>query len=571
MGVRSDITRPPASLRHSSSTSALTALTCPTRCSSRPRYLRRAGSRDVSVAPEAIPASPVPKAGVLDAELLADFGHQLRNQLNAVLGAAGLLAMTASTTEERELASIVEIGAEQVARLVEEVLDAAMIQSGEFELALHPFDVRSSVESCLGLVAETAGAKALDLSFRAELDVPSVIVGDSKRVEEILLTLLHGGLERTERGGVGVELSCQPEGGLMRLKFAVRDTGKGVPARILRGGLGDPGGPRAEREPGDRLAILNLATCKRLVEMMDGELRVEQGGVEAGPDAGTLFEFTILAEAMPAPVTTALVTLEAMRVLVVAADATERRVMALQTETWGATAANATAEEAIGLVQGGHPFDIALIEHRFPAIDGLSLSASLRGLRTHEQLPIVLIAAVPPGAEEAGAADSGLVQATLTKPVAPRSLHDVMAQVGARPAAPAAVERVAPGALNVLVADDNALNQNLLRRLVVKLGHKVDVVSNGREAVAAVAQVPYDAVLMDVLMPEMDGLEAAEAICRPWPRGTRPRLIGRTALAGPGDRERCLKAGFDDYMVKPVHLEQLAEAFKVAAGWRTIS
>jgi CheY-like chemotaxis protein len=522
------------------------------------------------VAPEAIPASPVPKAGVLDAELLADFGHQLRNQLNAVLGAASLLAMIASTTEERELASIVEIGAEQVARLVEEVLGAAMIQSGEFELALHPFDVRSSVESCLGLVAETAGAKALDLSFRAELDVPSVIVGDSKRVEQILLTLLRGGLERTERGGVGVELSCQPEGGLMRLKFAVRDTGKGVPARILRSGLGDPGGPRAEREPGDRLTILNLATCKRLVEMMDGELRVEQGGIEAGPDAGTLLEFTILAEAMPAPVTTALVTLEAMLVLVVAADATERRVMALQTETWGAIAANATAEEAIGLVRGGHPFDIALIEHRFPAIDGLSLSASLRGLRTPEQLPIVLIAAVPPGAEEAGAADSGLVQATLTKPVAPRSLHDVMAQVGARPAAPAAVERVAPGALNVLVADDNALNQNLLRRLVVKLGHKVDVVSNGREAVAAAAQVPYDAVLMDVLMPEMDGLEAAEAICRRWPRGTRPRLIALTALAGPGDRERCLKAGFDDYMVKPVHLEQLAEAFKVAAGWRTI-
>jgi CheY-like chemotaxis protein len=307
-----------------------------------------------------------------------------------------------------------------------------------------------------------------------------------------------------------------------------------------------------------------------LVEMMDGELRVEQGGVEAGPDAGTLFEFTILAEAMPAPVTNAAVTLEAMRVLLVAAEATERRVMALQTETWGATSTAATPEEAVGLVEAGHPFDVALVEHRLPAIDGLVVSASLRAFRAPDQLPIVLIAAVPPGVEEAGAADRGLVQATLTKPVAPRKLHDVMAQVGARPvAAPVTAERVAPGALAVLVADDNALNQNLLRRLVVKLGHKVDVVSNGREAVAAVAQAPYDAVLMDVLMPEMDGLEAAEAICRRWPRGTRPRLIALTALAGPGDQERCLKAGFDDYMIKPVHLEQLAEAFKVAAGWRT--
>ena len=510
------------------------------------------------------------KVDVLDAELLADFGHQLRNQLNAILGAAGLLAMSASSTEERELASIVELGAEQVARLVEEVLDAAMIQSGEFELALHPFDVRSSVESCLGLVAETAGAKGLDLSFRAELDVPSVIVGDSRRVEQILLTLLSGGLERTERGGVGVELSCLPQGELTRLQFSVRDTGRGVPARILRSGMGEVG--IAQLEPGDRLTVLNLATCKQLVEMMDGELRVEQGGVEAGPDAGTLFEFTILAEAIPAPVATAPMTLDAMKVLVVTAESTERRVMALQTETWGAVATATTLEEALGLVQAGHPFDIALIEHRLPVIDGLALSASVRALRGPEQLPIVLIAAAAATADEAGAADSGLVQATLTKPVAPRKLHDVMVQVGARPAVVApvtTVERVAPGALKVLVADDNALNQNLLRRLVVKLGHNVDVVSNGREAVEAVAQTPYDAVLMDVLMPEMDGLQAAEAICRRWTKGTRPRLIALTALAGPGDQDRCLKAGFDDYMIKPVHLEQLKEAFKVAAGWRT--
>jgi CheY-like chemotaxis protein len=334
--------------------------------------------------------------------------------------------------------------------------------------------------------------------------------------------------------------------------------------------MGEAGG--AQLEPGDRLAVLNLATCKQLVEMMDGELRVEQGGVEAGPDAGTLFEFTILAEAMPAPVTAAPLTLDGMKVLVVTGEATERRVMALQTETWGAVATAANLEEALALIQGGHPFDIALIEHRLPEIDGLALSASIRGLRGPEQLPIVLIAAAAATAEEAGAADSGLVQATLTKPVAPRKLHDVMVQVGARPAvtgAPAAVERVAPGALKVLVADDNALNQNLLRRLVVKLGHNVDVVSNGREAVEAVAQTPYDAVLMDVLMPEMDGLQAAEAICRRWTKGTRPRLIALTALAGPGDQDRCLKAGFDDYMIKPVHLEQLKEAFKVAAGWRT--
>jgi CheY-like chemotaxis protein len=512
------------------------------------------------------------KPGVLDAELLADFGHQVRNQLNAVVGAAGLLSTSAASGEERELAAIVEIGAEQIARLVDDVLDAATIQSGEFELALHPFDVRASVESCIGLVADAAGAKGLDLSFQAAPDVPSVIVSDSRRLEQIVLSLLHGGIERTFRGGVGVELGFEDRGGLVALRFMIRDTGRGIPARILRGGLEGATNPRDRLEPGDRLAVLSLATTKRLVEMMDGELRVEQGGVEAGPDAGTSFQFTILAEALPASVTTAQLTLEAMRVLVVTADLTERRVLALQSEQWGATATAATPEDALAVVQAGHPFDIAVVEHRPPAIDGLGLSAAMRAQKRADQLPIVLIAAAMPGPEVAEAADSGVIQATLTKPVAARTLHDVMVQVGIHAATapkPVAEAAVAAGALRVLIADDNALNQNLLKRLVVKLGHTADVVSNGREAVAAVAQQPYDALLMDVLMPEMDGLAAAEAICRRWPRGSRPRLIALTAMAGPGDEERCLKAGFDDYMSKPVRMDGLVEAFKAAAGYRT--
>ena len=508
----------------------------------------------------------------VDSELLADVGHQLRNQLNAVVGAAGLLSTGAETSEERELAAIVETGAEQVARIVDEVLDAATMESGEFELALHPFDVRSTAESCLGLVSEAAGAKGLDISFNAGAEVPNVVIGDSRRLEQILLTLLHGAVDRTYRGGIGVELNSEDRGGLLALHFKIRDTGRGVPARILRGGLDGVPGPHDRLEPGDRLAVLSLNTTKRLVEMMDGELRVEQGGVEAGPDAGTTFDFTILAEGLPGAVATTQLTLEAMRVLVIAADPTEKRVLTLQVEQWGANAASATPEEALSAIQFGRPFDIALIEHRPPAIDGLEISASLRSLRRPEQMPIVLIASGTPGAAEAAAADSGAIQATLTKPVPPRTLHDVMIQVGGRGAQPQPAQEaqeVVPGTLRVLIADDNALNQNLLRRLVGKLGHTVDVVSNGREAVAAVAQQPYDAVLMDVLMPEMDGLVAAEAICRRWPRGNRPRLIALTAMAGPGDQERCLRAGFDDYMSKPVRLDDLTDALKAAVGYRS--
>ena len=505
----------------------------------------------------------------VDADVLADLGHQLRNQLNAVVGAAGLLSTGAETSEERELAAIVEAGAEQVARIIDEWLDSATIESGEFELALHPFDVRSMVESCLGLVSEAAGAKSLDISFNAAPGVPKVVIGDSRRLEQILLTLLHSAVDRTNRGGIGVELSSDDRGGLVALQFKIRDTGRGVPARILRGALDGVTGPYDKLEPGDRLAVLSLRTTKQLIELMDGELRVEQGGVEAGPDAGTTFGFTILAEALPGAVATTLLTLEGMRVLVIAADPTEKRVLALLVEQWGANATSATPEDALGAIQMGRPFDIALIEHRAPAIDGLEISTSLRAVRRAEQMPIVLISSMTPGPAEAEAADSGVIQATLTKPVPPRTLHDVMIQVGGRGAQPHSTQEVVPGALRVLIADDNALNQNLLKRLVSKLGHSVDVVSNGREAVAAVAQQPYDALLMDVLMPEMDGLVAAEAICRRWPRGNRPRLIALTAMAGPGDQERCLRAGFDDYMSKPIRLEDLTESLKAAVGYRT--
>ena len=528
-------------------------------------------SSDTNPPSSAIPmpgaASPLSTVG--REELLADFGHQLRNELNAIVMAASMLSAIATTSEQRELSSVAESGANRVARLLDDILDAAVIQSGDFELALHPFDVRASVESCLGMVVEEAGAKSIDLSFRAEPDVPSVIIGDSRRIEQVMLALLHGSIERTERGGVGVELSCQQRGDLLELHVRVRDTGRGVPARILRGGLSDDASLPDLDEPGDALAIVSLSICRRLVQMMDGELRVDQGGVEAGPDAGTTFDFTILTQVMHAPIAIAQRTMEGMRVLVVAADPTERRVLALQSELWGAPATPATVAEALAFVQAGQEFDIAIVEHRRPTIDGLAVSIALRSQRSPEQLPIVLITAALPGEEEAGAADSGVVQATLTKPVPPHKLHDVMAQVGAhQEVAPEPHPIVAPGVLKVLVAEDNLLNQNTLRRLVTKLGHHVDVVTNGREAVAAVARESYDAVLMDVLMPEMDGLEAAEAIVRRWPRGSRPRLVALTAMSAPGDQERCLRAGFDDYMSKPVHLDELSESLTAAAGWR---
>jgi CheY-like chemotaxis protein len=516
----------------------------------------------------------------LDPELLADFGHLLRNQLNAIVGAAGLLSATATSSDQRELAGVVLSGSEQLAGLVDEVLDSPRIQAGEFELALHPFNLRASVDLCLARVISSASGKGLNLTFSAAEDVPALIVGDSRRLEQVLYTLLRLAVERTETGGVRIELTCEPNEGPLKLRFRVRDTGQVVQQRVLDAGLTSASLPvvsgvreGGKLEPGERLAALSLHTAKHLVEMMDGELRISRQGNDG--ESVNEVDFSFLAEASSAQ-PSGPVGLAGMRVLVIAADPTERRVLALQSELWGAPSTAAEAAEALRLVEAGHMFDISLIEHRRPVIDGLAVAAELRGHRGSQELPIVLITAGALGEEETSAADTGVVQATLAKPVAPQKLHDVMAQVGLRreaPMPPPAEVLAAPSSpisLKVLVADDNTLNQNMLKRQISKLGHQVDVVSNGRQAVSAVEQQPYDAVLMDVLMPEMDGLQAAEEICRRWTRNTRPRLIALTAMAGPGDEERCMRAGFDDYMSKPVHLDELAEALKAAAGFRAL-
>jgi CheY-like chemotaxis protein len=505
----------------------------------------------------------------LDPELLADFGHLLRNQLNAIVGAAGLLSATASSSDQRELALVVLTGSEELAGLVDEVLDSPLIQSGEFELALHPFNVRASVQSCLNRVAGIATSKGISLTFHAADDVPAVIIGDSRRLEQVLHALLRLAADRTEKGGVHLELTSEPNQGPLKLRFRVRDTGQVMQPRVLDAGMSETLG--SGLGPGERLAALSLHTTKHLVEMMDGELHINRSGSDG--EAATEVDFTFLAEASSEHAG-GQQSLAGMQVLVVADDATERRVLAMQTELWGAPSTAAGPAEAAGILAEGHPFGIALVEHRRPVIDGLAIATRLRGQRGAADLPIVLIVAGVLGEEETSAADSGLVQATLSKPVAPQKLHDVMAQVGRRqvmPAAPAPEVEAAPAiSLRVLVADDNTLNQSMLRRQISKLGHQVDVVSNGRQAVSAVEHQPYDALLMDVLMPEMDGLQAAEEICRRWSPSTRPRLIALTAMAGPGDEERCMKAGFDDYMSKPVHLDELAEALQAAAGFRAL-
>ena len=505
--------------------------------------------------------------GGLDAEVLADFGHQLRNQLNAIVGAAGLLAATATSSDQRELASVVLTGSEQVAGLIDEVLDAELIQSDNFELALHPFNLRASAEACISRVAATAATKGLTVAFRAAAGVPPLIISDSRRVEQVFYSLLRTAVEHTS-GTLEVELTSEPSDGPLKLHIAIRVPGLTLSQGVLDAVLSGEE-PASGFGPGERLVVLSMLTAKHIIEMMDGELYVRR---DRSNGQAPEIDFTFLAIETAAGEPGAH-SLSGMEVLVAMSDPTERRVLALQTEQWGAPSTAADPSEIGALVKAGRAYDVVLLEHRKPSVDGLAIASILRTRRGPEELPIILIAAGTVGEEEVIAQDGGTVQATLSKPVTPQKLRDAMAQVGLRRAAPPTpAPEVEPASvkLKVLVADDNQLNQTMLRRQITKLGHDVEVVSNGRQAVEAVGEHPYDALLMDVLMPEMDGLTAAAEICRRWSPSTRPRLIALTAMAAPGDEERCRKAGFDDYMSKPVHLDELADSLRAAAGWRSV-
>jgi len=254
-------------------------------------------------------------------------------------------------------------------------------------------------------------------------------------------------------------------------------------------------------------------------------------------------------------------------VLVVDDNATNRRVLALQTAKWGMPSkAAATPGEALAAVQSGEAFDLAILDMHMPEMDGLALARRLRALRPH--LPLVLFSSL--GRREAGDTE-GIFDAALSKPLHQSHLFDTLTGLLARTAPEAPREAAAPRLdagmagrhpLRILLAEDNAVNQKLALRILQQMGYRADVASNGLEAVESVGRQPYDVVLMDVQMPEMDGLEAARRICAQWQAARRPRIIAMTANAMQGDREQCLEAGMDDYITKPIRVEHLVEALQ---------